>query len=349
MLNKNSKSIVIGAPADFGIICKIKEELSSIGFEIQELNQENIKFSYKNIGQRLYNFYRKTILRDYTYKDYLRERAPVERLIKKVEQLTPTNHALIIRPDLYPTEVIELLRKKVKTLIAYQWDGLNRYPSVYNYINIFDRFYIFDPADTEFSGVLPTTNFHMNSAWENNPLPSNINKIYYLGSFENSRWHALSELVNTINETKVEKEIILVTYTAEQNLIAQQNKNITSIDRSITYKENLEKLQEASILLDLQNNIHNGISFRIFEAIGYDKKVITTNKDVKLYDFYSPEHIFVWEDQSAEQLLEFINAPNVRFPTEIKRKYSINNWIKYILDIDSYIPIDLPLEKKAKN
>lgn len=338
------ENIIIAGPTHFGILHQMQVELSSLGYNTQDFFISEFKFKYKNLGQRLYNLYRKTILGDYTYKESLRAKAPIEYLTEKLNKLQPAEYGLVIRPDMYPIEILHLLRQKVDTLIAYQWDGLDRYPDVLSRMDIFDKFYIFDPADAKYPNVLPTTNFHMNIGWESNTcIDQQINKVYYVGSFEHSRWTILSELIEKINRIGVEQEILVATYTDEQHKIAQQNQIINLLETQITYQENLQKLQNCSVLIDLQNDVHNGISFRLFEAIGYDKKVITTNQAVQSYDFYAPERILIWNNQlSIQELSDFIHAPNTPYAPEIKRKYSLNNWIKYMLDQKGHIPITFP-------
>src|SRR5690606_27309560 len=90
----------------------------------------------------------------------------------------------------------------------------------------------------------------------------------------------------------------------------------------------------SKILLDVPTAHHNGLSFRVFEAIGFGKKLITTNKEIKQYDFYHPNNIFVWDDHSQKMLGDFLDAPYLYLATHIKESYSFNNWIKALLRED---------------
>ena len=81
---------------------------------------------------------------------------------------------------------------------------------------------------------------------------------------------------------------------------------------------------------------HNGLSFRIFEAIKYEKKLITNNKTVKQYDFYHPNNIFVFEEDNFQGLENFLKVAYTPLSEEIKQKYSFTNWLRYVLDIPPY-------------
>ena len=81
---------------------------------------------------------------------------------------------------------------------------------------------------------------------------------------------------------------------------------------------------------------------RVFEAIGYDKKLITTNDTVVHYDFYRPSNIFVWDGKNIEALKAFMQQPYEPLPPELKEKYSFSNWLRFAFDIEPHQAITLP-------
>ena len=58
-----------------------------------------------------------------------------------------------------------------------------------------------------------------------------------------------------------------------------------SFENALSYRQNLEEAAKSSVLVDFLNRKHYGLSLRIFEAIGLDKKLITTNPTIVHYDF----------------------------------------------------------------
>lgn len=85
---------------------------------------------------------------------------------------------------------------------------------------------------------------------------------------------------------------------------------------------------QSKILVDIKRPSHDGLSFRFFEAIGYDKKIITNNQSVKHYDFYNPNNILITDFENLDGLTEFINTPFIPYSTEYKEKYLFKNWVK---------------------
>jgi hypothetical protein len=110
----------------------------------------------------------------------------------------------------------------------------------------------------------------------------------------------------------------------------------------LSYQQNIQYTYSTKILLDLKVAEHDGLSFRVLESVGFEKKLITTNHCVHEYDFYHPDNILIWKDQSLSELEDFIKKPYKKLPTAIKDKYSFKNWIQYALDSPDYTPLSLP-------
>ncbi|MDO4763924.1 MAG: hypothetical protein Q4A00_06030 [Flavobacteriaceae bacterium] len=98
--------------------------------------------------------------------------------------------------------------------------------------------------------------------------------------------------------------------------------------------ENIKMTLSSKVIIDIKLPYHSGLSFRFFESLGYNKKLITNNTSVKEYDFYHPNNIFITDYENFEGLEEFLNQPYVNICEEIKTKYKFENWIKNILKIE---------------
>ena len=110
-------------------------------------------------------------------------------------------------------------------------------------------------------------------------------------------------------------------------------KTIKFITEFIPFEENQKRMKESKIILDIHKEIQNGLTFRVFEAIGLNKKLITTNKDIINYDFYNPNNIFVWDEKITEIPRNFLDNEYEKLSDEIYKKYSLENWVKTVFNI----------------
>lgn len=96
----------------------------------------------------------------------------------------------------------------------------------------------------------------------------------------------------------------------------------------------LGKMKDSTIMIDIQRPEQVGLTFRVFESLGYRKKLITTNKDVVNYDFYNPNNILVLDPENIKIPESFLESEYQEVPEEIFNKYQIKNWVKKILEIE---------------
>ncbi len=302
------------------------DNLNKVGFLPFVITDNPSKFKYKGI-EKIINFSRKFFLKDREYKKKLIEEHKLREYYKKISQLDMLDYVLVIRPDAFPIPVIQELKKKTKKLIAYQWDGIEKFPEVKKYFHLFDTFFCFDSAD-EKNNIKPITNFYFDCI---PPVYKDYNaqkpEFYFVGLYWENREKKIDRFISEVLKMEVELSIF-IQYNNKSEI---KNPKIKYIKERITFLENLRNVEKADVLLDFVDPVHNGLSIRFFEAIYYKKKVITDNQTVKDYDFYHPDNIFVL-DENFDQIDSFLNTPYRDLSEEIVKKYGFTNWIKQITE-----------------
>lgn len=77
-------------------------------------------------------------------------------------------------------------------------------------------------------------------------------------------------------------------------------------------------------------NKQKALTERCFNAMYLGKKLITTNKDIVNYDFYSENNIYVYnEEKGIDFNAKFFNTDFE--PIAGYEKYSLTNWLKTLL------------------
>lgn len=331
----SGKSIILCVPNHFELPFKIKENLEFLGFTVYSLShEEGFSLEKKDL---VLHFINKIFKKDKTLKARKKAEFSEKIQINFLEKINSADYALIIRPDLLSEKTIKKIKEKAEKTIAYQWDGIDRFPLVKEVMGYFDRFFVFDSRDLEkYPLCLPTTNFYFDDLMEKTEIN---NDVFFVGTFMKNR---INELISLSDFFKVENLKTKIFVKKKKISKKDLEKNLIFINSELTFKENLQLLKQSRIVLDFKNNIHYGLSFRTFESVGFEKKLITNNALVKNFDFYHPKNIFVLEENyNDKELLEFIKQPYKSLPNNIVEKYSFTNWIKYVLDEEPYQKIDL--------
>lgn len=346
--------IILAMPDHLGFSYLISKSLVHHGFEVLYFDQmvSPEPFKYPNLFSRVYKGYRKTIYKDTSYKITLRDAINTQYIDQQLKAWGGyTDYTLVIRPDMFSEGVLALLKARThKTFVGYQWDGLNRFPNVLSQIKLFDRFFVFDPQDYQDNynaRILPITNFCLDDVLINEKKLSDDRRpiVYFVGYHNSSRQQAVEQLVGDLTNY----DVVVKCFINHAPASAYNDLPITKIKEKIEFNDNLVNVQQADILIDLVISAHTGLSFRTFEALFFKKKLITNNVSIVHYDFYHPDNILVWDGKDNAALESFLALPYNTAIDEIARKYHFGNWIRYVLDMGDYIPIDLPQIKPILN
>ncbi|CEN47852.1 conserved hypothetical protein [Capnocytophaga canis] len=338
-----NKTIIFGAPADF-FNQKIIDNLIFLGFEVIDVSI-SLNYKYSSLKDRLKNTFRKAFFNDNSHKKRVRFALIEQEINEKINTLhRKADYVLLIRPDIYPEHFLQNLKTKSKKMVAYQWDGLNVFPDVRKVVKYFDRFFIFDPKDVAES-FLPTTNFYFDIPEQSLEVPKDEKRIFFIGTWKKERMKPTEKIVAKIKKNYI-PDISL--YTTKKSVLRKYKNSLVNItDKKISLEDNHKKIRESAVLVDILNTVHNGLSFRVFESIKYKKKLITNNSHIKKYDFFDKNNILVIEKDSDYELIpSFLELPYLDLPQVIYEKYAFTNWIKYVLDIPTYQPIELPKANK---
>ncbi len=97
-------------------------------------------------------------------------------------------------------------------------------------------------------------------------------------------------------------------------------------------------MQSSEAILDTIAFEQDGLTARCMWALGAGKKIITTNKSIKDYDFYSSSQIFVVEHYNEETKREIVNflQQETIISSKIRQsilRYRTDNWLKTLLGL----------------
>ncbi|OAM31222.1 MULTISPECIES: hypothetical protein [Eikenella] len=346
----NKKTVILAMPPIFGIHQAIADNLRFHGFEVIEIIYgEDRKFIYSNIWQHAKKIFFRNILRQREYKKEQLFKSYASHFIKQLNAIDgQVDYCLMFWPGGFPSSFIQTLRRKSRLMVHYNWERLDFLEHEFYKIRYFDKFLFFDPYDigkkqSYHEKLIPITSFWIDCYPENN---ESTNSLLFVGSHAKQRTKSIQIFYQVAKKNNIPIEFYICAQDgnierAQEELKIEEAKYYPASE-SISYPEYLKMVKKSSILIDFLNEKHYGLSLRIFEAIGYEKKIITTNPTIFNYDFYHPNNMFLWNGKNIDELKQFMQTPYHKLSDELKNKYSFKNWIYFVFDIYPNIPITLP-------
>lgn len=307
----------------WGFNQKIAQELEELGHDVNHVNTHAFKYEYPNVGTKILNFFTKNLL-NINLKKNIQHKRIISELTKSDSDIT-----FMVNPGFFLPKFSNEARRHTKKLIAYNYDSLTRVPLPKNYKELFDEIYCFDDEDIINNNFKHATNFNYIS---NTPLNTNHKPKYLafaIQSVDKERMLILSKIADVLDSQNQHNYLFLIKDKPAKNV----NKNIVffSENKSLNEVENLTK--DSFILIDIVRENQRGLSFRFFEAMAFQKKIITTNKNILNYDFYNPQNILVINENDVKIPEEFLKTPYIPLSKDLFEKYTLQSWVKNIFKI----------------
>lgn len=314
-------------------------QLKKMGFEVDVLIESlPEKLDKTSVIHKTKNIFHRLILKDKTYF-IKKEKQLFEKFAEKKLKTKAYDIAFFIRADMYSEKLIKKVRKQSRKMVNYQWDGLEMYPKIFDYYKYFDRKLVFDRCDIEKFpqyDLLPLTNFY----YSEKVLKSEEEFDFFyigVGLEERIKWTFIIEKYVKNNNLKYKAILTIPEYRE-----AYKTEFVSLQHNGISLEQNELYSSMAKAVIDFKMESHNGASFRVFECLQNEKKLISNNQNLKNYDFYHPDNIFVTDFEDLDGLKEFLQRPYHKIDEKIVGKYGIENWMNYALDYGDYEPINLP-------
>ena len=102
--------------------------------------------------------------------------------------------------------------------------------------------------------------------------------------------------------------------------------------KEMSESEKLKNIRESQCILDIPYGEQAGLTMRVIEGIVLGKKIITTNQEIKNYDFFKTGNVAVIsESDFTEVSKDFINKKTVEFDEDYEERFSVDSWVKNVV------------------
>ncbi|MDB4417781.1 hypothetical protein N9262_00860 [Akkermansiaceae bacterium] len=96
---------------------------------------------------------------------------------------------------------------------------------------------------------------------------------------------------------------------------------------SLSQKKIVKIIEQSKVILDINHPLQDGLTSRCIESLGAGRKLITTNPDIKNYNFYNENNIRIIDRKDPIIDAAFFEIPYIKPENEIHREYSIEKWL----------------------
>lgn len=324
------KVLYIGTPI-FNYHKKIISEFESYGYDVDFYNDRPSESSFIKGMIKI----KKSLLNSLIQKYF--DKIMFETKDKNYDLV------FIVNCKVFTSSMIKLLRESQKSarFVLYMWDSLTLYPNSEKLIPLFDTSYSFDLEDCKkieklkFLPLFYCKEFQQVGQVQDNQIDYDIISVC---TAHPNRYKTMHKLFPELES----KGIRIFSYMFLNKL--QYLYNIVFVSEfkgakrsefkftPLSEEQNLDALKSANTVFDMQHNKQSGLTMRTIETLGAKRKMITTNTNIKRYDFYNENNIFVMDENNLGKIETFINRKYEPIDDEVYKKYSISSWIDTIIN-----------------
>lgn len=327
--NLTGKKVLLFAPQFFGYETEIVNKIKEFGATIDLYDERANPTTFDKICIRLHFLFtvRKKI------KTYY---GKVISVGKKYD------YVIFINPETVDSALLKKIKEKCSSakFILYMWDSLENKPHTKDIMPLFDRKFSFNKSDCEHNGLIFRPLFFIDTYDLKNVKNTHEIKydISFTGTIHSDRYFILKKIKKWAENSDLKSYFFM--YFPSRILyfkyrISNLRKHIDKSDFSyISKKSNEIKdiILSSSVVVDIQHPKQIGLTMRTVETLGLGKKLITTNSDIKNYDFYNPQNILVIDRNNPVIDIDFIKTPYVQVDENIRKRYSLEGFVREMID-----------------
>jgi len=311
--------------------------------------EKEIKLGLENLGATV-DYYDERPANDFLTKVFLRLnlksliQSKINKYYSEVLHKTKNidyDYVFIIKLETIDKKILKKLKdtQKDATFILYLWDSIQNYKGKERLLPFFDKAFSFDKTDTIKYNELSFLPLFYIPLYEKLPVEKDtlLYDLCFLGTGHSDRYSIVQEIKKQIKKSNLnvysffylqDKKIFWIRKIFDKQM---RSANISDFSfTSLNQNQLLDKILQSNVIIDIEHQGQVGLTMRTIEALGCHKKLLTTNKSIKDYDFYNENNIYIIDRNDIKLDKQFFKTPYQKLNKDIYEKYSLKNWLKAI-------------------
>lgn len=317
----NNKHILFLSPRFFGYEKRIIESLNDLGAKVTYFDERLSDNFFVKAAVRFGLFF---LISPFIYFYY-------KNILKNINDL---DYLFVNTPECLPAWWLSALRRnfpKAK-FIMYLWDSVQNKPHCLSILENFDYVYTFDNYDSvKYCFRLKPLFFIENSIPALSDESVDID-IFCACTLRSDRYKFLQEIEQLFSN---EKKYIYIYYHNKYIFMFLKFFKIAFCDvdikkikfKKLSYIDTQKYYSKSKCVVDVPHPGQNGLTIRTIESIGFSKKLITKNSNVKNYNFYDMNNIYIFEPDNKNAISDFLSTPYNPIDSSVYDSLKLRNWL----------------------
>ena len=322
------KKILFVAPSFFGYAAEIERELKAAGATV---------FRYEN--RPVTGFLGKVLVRLFP--------AGLRPVTKRYYEAILSNHQndaidliFVLRGEGIDRSIVARFRKFYPNArcVLYLWDSFRNDKGADDRVNHFDTASTFDLQDARVAGIRFVPLFYLRDYSAQRSVAADID-ISFIGTVHTDRYAVLRRLLATVDREASRflflyfpsKVIYWARAIGSPSFWGAKQSEFSFVP--LSRDELLALVGRSRVMVDIERPVQTGLTMRTLEALGAQRKLVTTNASVAQYDFFDARNIAVIDRNKPSLPSDFLASGFVATAPDILAKYEVGYWLEVVLGL----------------
>ncbi len=328
-MSQDNKKVLIFCPKFFGYEKRMANAFKNAGFEVTFYDERPSNSFIGKVSLRLNLKFYKPVVKKY-----------IARVIEENKE-KDFDYIFVVKCEAMGENEVNMLKKAYPNakLVLYFWDSVKNIPEGEKKMKFFDKVFTFDPNDAEKYNLpfLPVpygeeyTSYEANDNYEYD--------VAFIGTAHSVR----PRVVKQIKKQCEDMGRRCFTYFYSPHILVYLLNKFTNKDyKYISFKEiNFKALSTEEVcriynssrcVMDIEHPKQNGTTTRPVEMLPMNKKIITTNKYVKNFEFYNKNNFLIIDRENPKLNEDFFETQYLPVEDDVLYKYSPASFVKSVIE-----------------
>lgn len=225
-------------------------------------------------------------------------------------------------------------------MCLHMWDSVKNLNHIDRKFHLFDIITTFDRRDAQdFSLTFRPLFFDDDYCQINSQvLTKKKYQLSFIGTIHSDRYRIIKKIREQFSDEEMyvypylQSKFVYWLYRLTKKEFYQSYKQDFKYEK-LSSREIAEIVSSSKCVLDIHHPNQSGLTMRTLEMIGMKMKIITTNADIRNYDFFHPNNIMVIDREHPVVEKDFFALNYIDIAPDIYNYYHITNWIFGVLGI----------------
>lgn len=226
---------------------------------------------------------------------------------------------IIVFDSLHSSKLLKFIyRKYGKRIIFWHWNPIkkDRDIAILRETKDICEHWTFNPKDAQEYGMYLNNQFFFHQNQEN---VSKEKSAFFVG-MDKGRYDMLVKISNNLKNIGIN---------ADFHIVSKDRNDVRKyVERTfMEYSEVISHIQKAKAVVEIVQTGQNGLTARALEAMFFETKLITNNREICNFDFYNDNNIFIVGEDNNDNLDAFFCTPFRPLEKKTLYQYDANGWL----------------------